>query len=202
MKLKLILAAAGATVLLHPTPAWSQAQISLEGVPADELAVARDIIAVIYPPETRDAMFEDMMRQVAGQFGSAIMTDPVFEEPGIRAIMDEFLAGLPQRLMPAIKKHMPSMLEATAVAYTREFNLEELEDIRAFARTDTGNHYFGRLTYLLGDPAVAEANKAYFAELQGMQESVKVEIQAKLMEYLVANPEVLDRVRKRSEKGK
>ncbi|MBX7457259.1 hypothetical protein K3152_03280 [Qipengyuania sp. 1NDH17] len=202
MKLKLILAAGSAAFFAASTPTAAQTEVLQAEIPADELAVARQIIAVMFPDETRDMMFEDIMAQIAGQFSAASMTDPIFEEPGIRAIMDEFFAGLPQRLMPVVRKHLPSMLEATAVAYTREFDLQELQDILAFAQTDTGTHYFGKVTSLLGDPAVAEANQAYFAELQIIQQAVGPEVRARVMDYLEANPDVLDRIQAGRDKAK
>lgn len=201
MKLKAIFAASAAALLAQTSPALAQAEISLEGVPADELAVADNIILVMFPLEEREAIFRDMMQEVASQFAEGAMKAPVFEEPGIRAIMEEFLDGLPERLMPIVNKHMPSMLKATAVAYTREFSLEELEAIYAFSQTDAGSHYFRKATSLLSDPAVAASNAAYFEELQAQQGSIREEMQAKLMEFLLANPDVVERIQQRAGKA-
>ena len=198
MKLAFLGAAALAVGAVQSAPAAAQAEISLEGIPADELEVARDIITVTFPVEKRDEIFGSMIGEVGSQFAKSAMSDPIFEEPGIRAIMDEFLSDLPTVLMPTVRKHMPAMLEAAAVAYTREFNLQELREIRAFAQTDAGGHYFRTATSLLSDPAVAKANEAYFADIQIEKKAVGAGIGKKVTEYLIANPEVLERIQTRS----
>ena len=200
MKLKAIFALSAATLLAGASPAFAQAEISVEGVPADELAIADKIILVMFPLDKRDEIFRDMMQQVAAQFTEGAMSAPVFEEPGIRAIMQDYMSGLPDRLMPIVKRHMPSMMKATAVAYTNEFTLEELEAIYAFAQTEPGAHYFRKVSSLLSDPAVAKANSAYFAEIQGQQAEITGQMKAKLLEYLAANPDVVERLQKRAAK--
>lgn len=198
MKLRILAAPCVAMMLAIASPAAAQAQVSLEGIPADELTEARVIIEVMYPVAERDEIFEDMVMQIGDQFAAAAMKDPIYEEPGIKAIVDNFMAGLSDRMMPVIKKHMPSMLEATAVAYTREFSLSELRDIRAFAQTEAGAHYFRKVSGLLSDPAVAQANQVYFAEVHQLQRAATSEIQAEMMKYLTEHPEVIERLKARS----
>ena len=200
MKLKAILAASAAALLAQASPALAQADISLEGVPADELAVANDIILVMFPLDEREEIFRGMMQQVANQFAAGAMNSPVFEDPGLRAIMEEFLAGLPNRLMPIVNRHMPSMLKATTVAYANEFTLQELQSIHAFAQTEAGAHYFRKSTSLLSDPAVAKANAAYFSEIQGQQEAIRKEIETSVIKYLSANPEAVKRLQRNAAK--
>ena len=193
MRLSWIAGLAIAVTSLSTSPALAQAEVSLEGISTDELAEARLIIESMFPAEDQDEIFGGMMDDVGSQFAAAAKSDPIFEEPGIRAIMDDFFAGLSNRLMPLVRKHMPSILEATAVAYTNEFTLEELQDIRTFAQTESGRRYFRQVTSLLADPAVAAANQAYFAELQRMQGQVRAEIQQKVIDYLTENPDVAER---------
>lgn len=108
--------------------------------------------------------------------------------------MADFFAWLPGTLMPTIRRHMPAILEATATAYVREFSLDELRQIRSFAVTPAGAHYFRKSTELLSDPAVAAANQSYFKDLQALQQAVQEEIKAKVIAYLEANPEALERL--------
>ena len=183
-----------AAISMGSTQASAQAHPASEAIPPEEMTEARTIINSTFPEDERDEIFRGMMDNVGGQFAAAAMTDPVFDEPGIRAIMDDFFAGLSDRLMPLVRKHMPLILEATATAYTNEFTLKELQDIRAFSQTDSGRRYFRRSTSLLSDPAVARANEAYFAELQELRGEVEMEMRQKILDYLAANPDVVDRL--------
>ena len=92
------------------------------------------------------------------------MIGPMFEEPGIRAIMDRFVANLPNTFRPIFAKQLPRIFDATAIAYTREFTLEELQDIARFAQTPNGARYFVNLQKLQSDPAVTAAVRRLGAE--------------------------------------
>jgi hypothetical protein len=162
--------------------------------PEDEMAEAMVIMEAMFPEATREQIMVDMAATMGGQMATAAMQGPIFEEPGIRAIMDEFIADLPETMRPYISSHLPRMVKATATAYTREFTLNELQDISQFAATPSGQRYFSSAQSLLTDPAVAAANQQFFeevAELQGLQ---AVAVQQRVQEYLEANPDVLERL--------
>lgn len=169
--------------------------------PADELAEARAIMAVMFPPETREQMMLDLVGSITSQFGTATMQGPIFEEPGIKAIMDEFIAGLPEAMRPMIADYLPRMIEANAIAYTREFTLAELRDIRAFAGSPSGRRYLSSLQGLINDPAVAAVNQQFFAQAGSLQNEQSAIVQAKIKAYLSANPEVIDRLREQGALG-
>lgn len=162
--------------------------------PEDEMAEAMIIMEVMFPVDTRDEMMLDTVRTMGDQMATSMMNGPIFEDPGIRAIMDEFIADVPEMMRPAIVEHMPSMIKSTAIAYTREFTLEELQDIRAFATTPSGRNYFGNIQSLLADPAVAATNQEFFAKVSEMQAEQIPVLQQKLAEYLAANPKVIERL--------
>ncbi|MFO6447228.1 hypothetical protein ACLBKU_08800 [Erythrobacter sp. NE805] len=164
--------------------------------PPEELALAREIIAVMYPADKRDEMLLEMSTNLAKQAMAGGMDNPVFREPGIKAIMDRFVADLPEVLRPAFVKHMPQIFEATAVAYTRLFTLEELRDIRAFAGTPSGQRYFASTNQVMSDPAIAAANAAYFAEVMPLPRQMGAKVRKEVEDYLKANPEVLERLAK------
>jgi hypothetical protein len=164
--------------------------------PADELALGRGIIEVMYPPEQREEQLLAMASNIASQYSEGAATGPLFAEPGIRAIMDKFMAEIPEALRPAFAKHMPIIFEATAIAYTRQYTEAELRDILAFAKTPSGQRYFSTVTDLMGDPAVAAANQAYFADLSPAAKAYGDKAGVAVREYLQANPEVLERLAK------
>lgn len=162
--------------------------------PEEELAEAMAIMEVMFPAETReDAMLEAAVT-MGNQVAASLMTGPIFEEPGLRAIMDEFLAGLDDLMRPAISKHLPAMMKATAIAYTREFTLEELQNIREFAATPTGQRYFSSVQRTLADPVVAEVNQKFFSDVNALQQQQVEELQTEIIAYLEANPDVVERL--------
>jgi hypothetical protein len=184
--------ALGAGALLLTTPALAQTDTYTP--PADELAEAMAIMEVVFPPDTREQAMIDTATTMGNQMAGSLMTGPIFEVPGIKAIMDDFLASLPEVMRPMIVKHLPSMIKSTAIAYTREFTQSELQDIRAFATTPSGQRYFSSAQGLLADPAVAAANEAFFADVNAAQQVEVEKIQAKVVDYLQKNPEVIERL--------
>lgn len=185
--------AAGATALvLFTSPAFAQGDSYTP--PADELEEAMAIMQVIFPPETREQDMLETSVTMGNQVAASMMTGPIFEEPGVRAIMDEFVDALPEIMAPLISKHLPAMIKSTAIAYTREFTLEELQDIRAFASTPTGARYFSSTQRVLSDPAVAESNQVFFGEVNEAQQVQLKALQRKIVDYLQANPDVAQRL--------
>jgi hypothetical protein len=178
------------------TPGVLAAQNETYLAPADELAEARIIIEAMLPADKREQMILDMATAVGNQAAAGFMTGPIFKEPGIKAIIDQYLADLPNMMRPLFATHMPQILEATALSYTREFTLAELQDISAFARTTSGQRYFLNLQKFQSDPAVAAANQAMFADLAPVQQAAIGRLQAQVQEYLAANPDVLERLTK------
>ena len=162
---------------------------------AAELAEARAIVAVIYPPADRDAMMRTMLEQFAGQLKQSVPLDiAAFGDPGLSAIVEKFQDNVVGLVMPTVQAHLPKIIEATAVAYTHEFDLAELRDIHAFAETPAGRRYLSRQTALVGDPAVAEVNTAYLRDIQLLAAAKQAEFREELLAYFAKHPEVARKV--------
>ena len=162
---------------------------------AAELAEARAIVAVIYPPAERDAMMRTMLEQFAGQLKQSVPLDiAAFGDPGLSAIVEKFQNNVVGLVMPTVQAHLPKIIEATAVAYTHEFDLAELRDIHAFAETPAGRRYLSRQTALVGDPAVAEVNTAYLRDIQLLAAAKQAEFREELLAYFAKHPEVARKV--------
>ena len=189
---RFVLAAIAAAQVCPPAALAAQSQAY--DAPADELAEARVIIEAMLPADKRDQIILDMAVSVGNQAAAGFMAGPIFQEPGIKAITDQYLADLPNIMRPLFAEHMPRILEATALAYTREFTLAELQDISAFAHTPSGQRYFLNLQKFQSDPAVAAANQAMFADLAPVQRAAVEKVKVQVQEYLQANPEVLERL--------
>jgi hypothetical protein len=75
-----------------------------------------------------------------------------------------------------------------AKAYTREFSEAELSDMRAFARTDTGRHFFQRSSAVMSDPSFKAANEAYMRDLMPSVTRMQTELVDELSNYFRENP--------------
>jgi hypothetical protein len=78
-------------------------------------------------------------------------------------------------------------------AYAREFTLDELRQIRAFADSPAGGHYLSRSTALVADPYVVAANQNYLKEATDLATSLRPELLAKVNAYLAKHPDTLTR---------
>jgi hypothetical protein len=182
-------------VLIGATPesAAAQAVTPAQADQAAKLSEARAIIATMLPPAQRQQMIEKLQADLMGQFRTLLPTD-LMADPGMKAILDEFIKKALDRQRTVIEQHQPEQLEAMAGAYTREFSLAELKDIHAFAGTPSGTHYLSRMTAIIGDPAVAKANSATFTEIHAVTNEMLPEFQGKLVAYLKAHPDVAARI--------
>jgi hypothetical protein len=185
-----------AGLLFLASPGSLAAQDETYVPPADELAEAQVIIEAMLPPDKREQILLDLASTVAKQASAGFMNGPLFEEPGIKVIVEGFLADLPMVYRPLFAEHMPKILEATAVAYTREYTLEELRDIAAFARTPSGQRYFLRIQTLQSDPGVAAASSAMFTDLAPIARDAGIKVGQEVEAYLSDNPEVVERLKK------
>jgi hypothetical protein len=176
-----------------PASAIAQPQAATQAADPARLAEAHAIIAVMFPPAQRlqmiQKMQDDMMAQMRPLLPAAIMSDP-----GLAAIMDNYIVGAKVRQRGVMEKHMPLLFEAMAGAYTREFSFAELKDIHAFAATPSGAHYLSRSTAIVGDPAVARVNTAMFQDIHAATEAALPGLKEKVMTYLTAHPDVAARI--------
>ena len=182
-----LLRGAAIACLLAAVPGHAQA------VDPARLALGRQVIAIIYPPEQRDAMMNEMVTALMGQIRTGTHLPAMFEDPGLKAILDRAFASMPGRLMPVISRNLPRMHEAIATAYAREFTATELSQIVAFGQTPAGRRYFQRSGALLGDRDVAAANTAYIGEAQQMNQQFTAQIRQEVTAYLAKHPELVNK---------
>lgn len=188
------LLAAAAVLLAAASPIPCQAQ----GAPAtpataapapdpERLAIAREIIALGFPPATRPAMLtrasEALMTQMRDGLLRSIGSVP---EPELQRILDRHL----ERVRTATREFngdgAPAIFEATARAYARNFSHDDLVQIRAFVSTSAGANYLQRSAELLSDPDVAEANRAHMARAFGLMQPLLEEFRREVDAYVAA----------------
>lgn len=152
----------------------------------EELAVAREIIAISFPPEQREATMRSMVETVIAQMRDA--NPPVGQDPGVKILIERHLDRTVERLMPVINAHLPAIFDSIAVAYTNAFTLEELLATCEFARTPAGARFLAESANLMSDPAVATANRALYVDADVVQRRMTAELIDELARYYEANP--------------
>lgn len=160
------------------------------------LELSRGIIGKIIPPERQKAMFATVLDSMTKQ-----ATDPLldeFDDPAMIEILNRHLDTYKAQALVILDRQMPNLLEAFARAYTREFSIDELRELSAFANSPTGEHYLSRSAALLSDPDFAKANSAYIAEiytlLPDLTKGIKDDIDAYYAEHPEAIPDDEDEV--------
>jgi hypothetical protein len=152
--------------------------------PAPEnLAIAREIIDIILPPENRDAIVARMSDTLMAQMrDAALRAADIRADPEVQRILDRFLERYRAVASELNRDGVPVMFEAMARAYARMFSHDDLVQIRAFAATPVGRRYFQQAPELFADPDVAEANRAQMARtlaaIQPLMEELRREIDA------------------------
>lgn len=163
------------------------------------IAHAREIVETIMPPDHQSTVMAEMTRAMTYQMRSA-MADQ-FTDAGLRQIVDAHLTKVIERIDPVTQRYLPVLMEAMIQAYAREFSVAELIEVSRFAKTPAGRHYFSRSTALMADPAVAAANRTYFAEAQAASLASQNDLRAAIMAYLQKHPEVARKMAEQAKAG-
>ncbi len=187
-----LLAAAALAVSIPNSACGRSAAVPAEADTA-KLVEARAIIAVVFPPAQRQQMTDKMLNDITAPM-RANFPKAAMEDPGLHAIVDDFINQSLAAQRPLMARHFPALLEAMATAYTREFSLAELKDIHAFADTPSGRHYLSKSTAMIGDPAVMKVNAAIVADAQATGAPMLADFKAKLMAYLQSHPDVMAKI--------
>ena len=178
--------AAFATAALLATAAPAAAREEAAQPDPAEMGEAQAIIEVMFPTAKREEQMRGLLTEMTSQFAASIDMSR-FEEPGIRAILEDYMADIPDQLMPLVSDHLPRMTRAMAIAYVNEFTLSELQDIRRFAETPSGSRYLSRSTALVGDPALAAVNTEYLGQVQALNRQLVSNLQQRLRDYVASH---------------
>ena len=169
MSRRLRLALALAVVPALPAPLWAQAAPPAPA-PAPEpvaanVAVAGEVVNLILPPAMRDQMMEQLMGAMLQGMTNAMLESPelraAFErEPRARPVFEKALAQQQTETMTLIKSEMPGMVTAMTRAYARRFSLAELEDMKRFFASPSGQAYVLKSPTVMTDPDVMRWSQA------------------------------------------
>jgi hypothetical protein len=168
---------------LMPLPAIAQTSAPAAPVnaPVDpvRLVEARKLIEDILPPQKRDAMVDGIVRPMMANMRDAMMRSPDMTElfkhhPAMRDQMLQFLDGETERSLGIAHKTLPALFDAMAIAYARQFTLDQLADMQRFFTSPTGRVYIERVPAVMSDPAITAAQRVMMDKsFEGMQDRIR-----------------------------
>ena len=134
---------------------------------------------------------DSVMEMLRGQQG------PGMDDPGMRAIIDRYVASTRESALASVDQHAASIFEAIARAYAREFSIDELRHIRDFASTPAGQHFLSRSSAVLQDPDVMAANKAFVGDVMTITKDRQSALVQEIAAYLRLHPEIARKINAR-----
>lgn len=184
------------------SPTLAQQPAASAAVDSARLEQGRQVVAIMYPAEKRQAMMGSLIESVVAQYRASMTQASNYNDPGLKQIVDQSFAALPQRLMPTVQAHLPRLFEAMARAYARNFTAAELQEVLTFGRTATGRHFLQNSTTLMNDGDVAAANNAYYGQLQQLNQQITADFRRNVTSYLQSHPDVAARLRNQNGTGR
>jgi hypothetical protein len=148
---------------------------------AEAFRLGRQIVEIMIPAESGEAMMQQMMGSLVTQMRNGM--GPELDDPGAQKILDNHMKRMPEFFRPFLAKYIPLQKQAMACAYTHEFSVEELRDIASFASSPSGKRYLSRSVALMSDPAIARSNEAFFKELQEPSKKFQEELINEMSAY-------------------
>ncbi|MGV3510685.1 MAG: DUF2059 domain-containing protein [Novosphingobium sp.] len=152
-----------------------------------KVEVARQIIATGYPVDKREAIFSNAIDAMLVQMRSTMLSS-LKNDPGAEKLVNTKVDSFIGESKTILNGHIPALMDAMAQAYSREFSLAELAELKAFASTPTGQHFFLRNSAVLSDPSFRAANEAYMRELMPTIDKMREAIIRDLTAYFAKHP--------------
>ena len=170
-----------AALLPLPVVAQTGAPTAPAAAPVDSarLAEARKLLDEIMPPEKREKMVDDIINPMMANMRDAIAASPEMaklfrDRPAARQEMLDFVKGEADRSLKIAHETLPDLFDAMAIAYARQFTVEQLVDMERFFESPTGRVYVDRIPAVLSDPAITTAQRAMMEKaLDGFQDRAK-----------------------------
>ncbi len=142
---------------------------TLPALNPESVAIANEILLLAYPVETRSAMFNSISETMFEQVKDSMSLLP--DNPEVQAALDAFGRRILDKSKPIMDRHIPTLMEGWANAYADMFTTEELSELLAFVKTETGQKFFQLSVDVLKSPYYTEPMQAYFVEIGELQRS-------------------------------
>lgn len=143
------------------------------------LATAQKMLDQMIPAEKRMELVEAIIRPMMANMRQSFEQSPDLkklfaENPTARKEMLAFVDQETERSLRIARDSMPVMYDAMAIAYARQFTVDQLADIERFYGSPTGRALLDRMPAIISDPAVMAAQRAMMEKsLEGMQDRIK-----------------------------
>lgn len=167
--------AAAAPGIAQPANAESSAEPAAPS--AERIALARRFVTLARPAE-------ELVEGIRASFGHAALGE--IENEADRVAAERRLNRLFARFEPKVREHEPAIVEAYALAYAREFSVEELRHMVAFGESPTGRRFLAKVTSLSTEEAVMDAQMQLMEDLAPTIEDLQKEMCAEKAEQLIA----------------
>jgi hypothetical protein len=174
-----LLALTIACAVLAPLPAAAQTSAPSAPAAADidpaRVAMARAMLERMIPPEKRSALVEGIVRPMMANMRQSMEQSQEFkklfaENPQARDRMLAFIDQETEHSLRIARESMPTLYDAMAIAYARQFTPEQLADIERFYASPTGRALLDKMPAVMSDPAVMTAQRAMMMKsLDGLQ---------------------------------
>ena len=172
-----------------PASAFDAAFAPDAAAPADD---ARLIAEAMFPASgRREAFFGDAIAAIQAQMRMNAVRG--IADAGLRKVVEDYIAAIPERLEPVAGKHDAPMLAAVATWLSRDFSADELRDIRIFAGTAGGARFIARKAALPDDADVANALRAFSADAVAVLAADRAGLAEKVRAYITEHPEAAPR---------
>lgn len=182
---------AALTVGVVPSIAVAQEEQapSVEAPSDVELALAKQIIDLGFPEDTRETLFFGAMDQMMIQTREATLKAYQLEDEGAIAVLDQWTVDYMEENKEVLRSHIPSLMQGMVASYAVIFTRKELEDILAFVSTPSGQRFFELSPAVMAEPNFALANQAYMNEIQANLPEAMEDLFGRLQEYLIERQE-------------
>jgi hypothetical protein len=146
--------------LAAPSLAQATPSVAAPAPDAARHAAAAELVDLIFPPATREQMIGTMMRSLLANMQQGMLQNGPFakmlgDDPRLQKAFADFLAAQQQRSLETMRAGLPGMTAAMTNAYARRFDVGQLNELKAFFRTPTGQAYMQASMTIMSDPDVA-----------------------------------------------
>ena len=172
-----------------PASAFDAAFAPDAAAPADG---ARLIAEAMFPASgRREAFFGASIEAIQAQMRMNAVRG--IADAGLRKVVEDYIAAIPERLEPVAGKHDAAILAAVAAWLARDFSADELRDIRIFAGTAGGARFIARQAALPDDVEISRLLRAFSADAVAVLAADRAALAEKVRAYIAEHPEAAPR---------
>ena len=186
MKSKFALLLGAWIVVAAPAGAAAQVPPTAKSAAPDpaSLALAHQVVTIAYPPEKRSQMYASIMDSIIAQTRKNVQGKVATGDKDFDAIVDRAMQRMYDQMKVTINAAIPDYFAAFERAYARDFSRDDLQAILAFAKTESGQHFFERSTQILKDPDVQAETQRMQAQLLAKMPDIQRQVMKDVQDYV------------------